>query len=140
MATETPRSYFSHLECPVCGQHYSGREPVNFCSCGRPLLARYDLASVARYVRRGDYVRRPYNLWRYRELLPVLDEANIVTLGEGGTPLLPLRRLGAQLGLRHLFLKEEGYNPTGTFKATGLAVAVSKAKELALRAHAMGTA
>jgi threonine synthase len=104
------------------------------------LLARYDLASVSRYVRRGDAMRRQRDLWRYRELLPVLDEANVVTLGEGGTPLLPLRRLGAQLGLRHLYLKEEGYNPTGSFKARGLAVAVSKAKELGLRKLAIPTA
>ena len=88
MTTAAPRSYFSHLECPVCGQHYSGREPTNVCTCGRPLLARYDLASVQRYVRRGDAMRRRRDLWRYRELLPVLDETNVITLGEGGTPLL----------------------------------------------------
>ncbi|HSF28884.1 MAG TPA: threonine synthase [Candidatus Tectomicrobia bacterium] len=140
MAAESPRSYFSHLECPVCGQSYSGREPTNFCACGRPLLARYDLAAIRRYVRRSDWAQRPHDLWRYRELLPVLEEANVVTLGEGGAPLLPLRRLGAQLGLRHLFLKEEGYNPTGTFKARGLAMAVSKAKELGLRKLAISTA
>ncbi len=140
MAAESPRSYFSHLECPVCGQSYSGREPTNFCACGRPLLARYDLAAVRRNVRRSDWAQRPHDLWRYRELLPVLEEANVVTLGEGGAPLLPLRRLGAQLGLRHLFLKEEGYNPTGTFKARGLAMAVSKAKELGLRKLAISTA
>jgi threonine synthase len=140
MAADTPRSYFSHLECPVCGQSYSGREPTNFCACGRPLLARYDLASVRRYVRRSDWAQRRHDLWRYRELLPVLEEANIVTLGEGGTPLLPVRRLAAQLGLRHLYVKEEGYNPTGTFKARGLAMAVSKAKELGLRKLAIPTA
>jgi threonine synthase len=140
MAAETPRSYFSHLECPVCGQHYSGHEPTNFCACGRPLLARYDLASVRRYVRRSDGAPRRRDLWRYRELLPVLDEANVVTLGEGGTPLLPLRRLGAQLGLSRLYLKEEGYSPTGSFKARGLATAVSKAKELGLRKLAIATA
>jgi threonine synthase len=140
MAAETHRSYFSHLECPVCGQRYSGREPTNFCACGRPLLARYDLHAVARYVRKGDQARRPHNLWRYRELLPVLEEANVVSLGEGGTPLLPLSRLGAQLGLRHLYVKEEGNNPTGSFKARGLAMAVSKAKELGLRKLAIATA
>jgi threonine synthase len=140
MIAETPRSYFSHLECPVCGQHYSGREPANVCTCGRPLLARYDLASVQRYVRHSDWGKRRRDLWRYRELLPVLDESNVVTLGEGGTPLLSLRRLGSQLGLSHLYLKEEGYNPTGTFKARGLAMAVSKAKELGLRKLAIPTA
>jgi threonine synthase len=103
-------------------------------------LARYDLASVRRYVRRSDCAQRPHDLWRYRELLPVLDVANVVTLGEGGTPLLPLRRLGSQLGLGHLYLKEEGYNPTGSFKARGLAMAVSKAKELGLGKLAIPTA
>jgi threonine synthase len=140
MAAETLRSYFSHLECPVCGQSYAGREPTNFCVCGRPLLARYDLSSVRRYIRRSDWAERPRHLWRYRELLPVLEEANVVTLGEGGTPLIPVRRLGGQLGLRHLYLKEEGYNPTGTFKARGLAMAVSKAKELGLHKLAIATA
>jgi threonine synthase len=140
MTAETPRSYFSHLECPACGQRYSGREPINICTCGRPLLARYDLAAVRRYVRRSDWEKRRRDLWRYREVLPVLDEANVVSLGEGGTPLLPLSRLGAQLGLRHLYLKEEGNNPTGTFKARGLAMAVSKAKELGLHKLAIPTA
>jgi threonine synthase len=140
MAAETPRSYFSHLECPSCGQQYSGQKPTNFCDCGRPLLARYDLAAVKRYVRRSDMEQRPHDLWRYRELLPVLDEANIINLGEGGTPLLPLRRLGKRLRLTNLYLKEEGYNPTGSFKARGLAMAVSKAKELGLRKLAIPTA
>jgi threonine synthase len=140
MTPETPQSYFSHLECPSCKQHYSGREPINFCACGRPLLARYDLAMIKRYVRRGDMAQRPHDLWRYRELLPVLDSQHIISLGEGGTPLLPLRRLGSRLGLTHLYLKEEGYNPTGSFKARGLAMAVSKAKELGLRKLAIPTA
>ena len=140
MAAETPQSFFSHLECPVCGQEYSGREAVNFCACGRPLLARYDLASIRRYMRRGDFAPRRRDLWRYRELLPVLDAANIIRLGEGGTPLLPLPTLGRRLGLTHLYLKEEGCNPTGSFKARGLAMAVSKAKELGLRKLAIPTA
>jgi threonine synthase len=140
MVAETPRSFFSHLECPGCGQAYSGREAVNFCACGRPLLARYNLASIKRHVRRSDFALRRRDLWRYRELLPVLDEANIVRLGEGGTPLLPLPTLGRRLGLRHLYLKEEGCNPTGSFKARGLAMAVSKAKELGLRKLAIPTA
>src|SRR5215475_5644652 len=140
MAAETPQSFFSHLECPGCGQEYSGREAVNFCTCGRPLLVRYDLASIKRYARRGDFALRRRDLWRYRELLPVLDEANILCLGEGGTPLLPLPTLGRRLGLTHLYLKEEGCNPTGSFKARGLAMAVSKAKEVGLRKLAIATA
>jgi threonine synthase len=137
---DAPQSYFSHLECAVCGRHYSGREPINVCTCGRPLLARYDLASARRYLRRSDMQQRRRDLWRYHELLPVLDAQYIVSLGEGGTPLLPLRRLGTRLGLRHLYLKEEGANPTGSFKARGLAMAVSKAKELGLRKLAIPTA
>src|SRR5919201_3529925 len=140
MAAETPQSFFSHLECPGCGWRCCGREAVNFCACGRPLLARYNLASIKRHVRRGDFALRRRDLWRYRELLPVLDEANIVRLGEGGTPLLPLLTLGRRLGLTHLYLKEEGCNPTGSFKARGLAMAVSKAKELGLRKLAIPTA
>ena len=140
MAAESLQSFFSHLECPVCSQHYSGREPVNFCTCGRPLLARYDLASIKRSIRRSDFAPRRRDLWRYRELLPVLDEANIIHLGEGGTPLLSLRTLGRHLSLSHLYLKEEGCNPTGSFKARGLAMAVSKAKELGLRKLAIPTA
>jgi threonine synthase len=140
MDPDKSRSYFSHLECSACGRQFSGREPVNVCPCGRPLLARYDLAAVRRYVRRGDIARRRRDLWRYRELLPVLDEQHIISLGEGGTPLLPVRRLGARLGLSHLYVKEEGYNPTGSFKARGLAMAVSKAKELGLRKLAIPTA
>jgi threonine synthase len=84
--------------------------------------------------------QRPHDLWRYRELLPVLDAASIINLGEGGTPLLPLRRLGKRLGFTNLYLKEEGYNPTGSFKARGLAMAVSKAKELGLHKLAIPTA
>lgn len=140
MAAETVRSFFSHLECSLCARQYSGREPINVCGCGRPLLARYDLAAVGQRIRPEDFARRPHDLWRYRELLPVLDGANIIGLGEGGTPLLPLRRLGGALGLEAVYLKEEGCNPTGTFKARGLAMAVSKAKELGLRTLAIPSA
>ncbi len=140
MAADNPRSFFSHLECSVCRKEYSGREPINFCACGRPLLARYDLAAVGKHTRPSDFAGRAHDLWRYRELLPVLHDANMTRLGEGGTPLLPLRTLGERLGLAQLFLKEEGVNPTGTFKARGLAMAVSKAKELGLRQLAIPSA
>ena len=92
MAAETPRSYFSHLECPVCGQHYSGREPTNFCACGRRCW-RVMIWHRSGVMCAVATVAAAHDLWRYRELLPVLDEANVITLGEGGTPLLPLRRL-----------------------------------------------
>jgi threonine synthase len=140
MTAATPQSYFTHLECPVCGKQYSGREPVNVCACGRPLLARYDLAAIGRYVRRSELVSRRQDLWRFRELLPVLNDQHVISLGEGGTPLLPVHQLGSRLGLEHIYLKEEGYNPTGSFKARGLAMAVSKAKELGLRKLAIPTA
>jgi len=140
MAADKPHSFFSHLECSLCGHIYSGREPINICTCGRPLLARYDLPSVGERTHPDDLRGRAHDLWRYRELLPVLDDSNAISLGEGGTPLLPLRTLGRRLGLEEVYLKEEGCNPTGTFKARGLAVAVSKAKELGLRKLAIPSA
>jgi threonine synthase len=103
------------------------------------LLVRYDLKAAAAAVRPADLAGRPSNMWRYREVLPVQDEANVVTLGEGMTPLLPLHRLGGAMGLPGLLLKDEGVNPTGTFKARGAAAGISRAKELGIKAVAMPT-
>jgi threonine synthase len=108
MVAKTPQSYCSHLKCPVWGQRYSGHEPVNCCACGRPPLARYDLVALQRDLCPSDYSQRPPGLWRYRALLPVLDAAHIIGLGEGGTPLLRVRRLGAQLGFSDLYLSGRG--------------------------------
>ena len=132
-------SFLTHLECSRCAETHDADRVQNLCTCGAPLLARYDLKKAASALRPEQLAARPANLWRYRELLPVRDAANIVSLGEGMTPLLPLPRLGAQLGLADLWLKDEGLNPTATFKARGAATGVSRAKELGIRAIAMPT-
>jgi threonine synthase len=132
--------FLSHLECARCGARHDAGRLQNLCACGSPLLARYDLARLAAALRPADLAGRPATMWRYREFLPVADEAHIVTLGEGWTPILPLGRLGRALGLPRLALKDEGLNPTGTFKARGAAVGVSRAAELGVTAFAMPTA
>jgi threonine synthase len=133
-------SYLSHLECPRCGQTASPDVVTNLCpSCQGPLLVRYDLEKARQNWDRESLKGRPATLWRYRELLPVRDEANIVSLGEGMTPLVPLKRLGEEIGLTDLWLKDEGILPTGTFKARGAAVGISRAKELGITAVAMPT-
>ncbi len=124
-------SLLTHLECSRCGECFEPAQWVGLCPhCEGPLLARYDLTAAGRSLRREVLAGRPANLWRYAELLPVRDPGPRLTLGEGWTPLLPAERLGAALGLPHLFIKEEGLNPTGSFKARGMAVAVARACEL----------
>ncbi len=132
-------SFLSHLECSRCRKTHDAERVQNLCDCGGPLLVRYDLKAAARAVRPADLAGRVSSLWRYRELLPVRDPKNIITLGEGMTPLFPLPRLGAELGLRDLWLKDEGLNPTASFKARGAATGVSRAKELGITALAMPT-
>ncbi len=132
-------SYLSHLECSSCGETHDADRPQNLCSCGSPLLARYDLDALARAVSLTDMTARAPTLWRYRELLPVREAQHITTLGEGMTPLVALSRLGARLGLPRLAMKDEGLSPTGTFKARGAAVGVSRARELELTRVAMPT-
>jgi threonine synthase len=131
--------FLTHLECPRCGQEHSPSRPQNLCECGSPLLARYDLAAVGRAVDPERISGRPADLWRYRELLPVADPAHVTTLGEGWTPLLPAPRYGARIGLPGLLVKDEGLVPTGSFKARGAAVGVSRARELGIRHVAMPT-
>lgn len=126
-------SYLTHLSCSLCGASYPDDELQGLCpACARPLLARYDLAA-ARAVERGALVAAEPTLWRYRALLPVRDRRHEISLGEGFTPLLHAQRLGAELGLSQLYIKDESLNPTGSFKARGLAVAVSRARELGVR-------
>ncbi len=133
-------SYLSHLECPRCGHTQSPDQVTNLCpQCGGPFLVRYDLEAARSAWDRDSLKGRPATLWRYKELLPVRDERNIVSLGEGMTPLVPLARLGAEIGLRDLWLKDEGILPTGTFKARGAAVGISRAKELGIKSVAMPT-
>ena len=124
-------SYLSHLECTVCGtRHPAGRLIGVSPCCGKVLYARYDLARIRRDVDRDRLAGRNAGMWRFAELLPVEDPANVVTLGEGDTPLLQLRNLQNTLGVSNLFLKEEGLNPTGTFKARGMSAAISRGLEL----------
>jgi threonine synthase len=124
-------SFFSHLECSVpCGAPpLDPREPHHLCSCGAPLLARYDLAA-ARAWSRDSLADRPPTMWRYRELLPVFDDEEPVTLGEGFTPLIHARSLGARLGLSRLYIKDESLNPTNSFKARGQSAAITRASAL----------
>jgi threonine synthase len=134
-------SLLTHLECTRCGRTYDADVLQSLCpDDGCVLYARYDLARARRELEREAVAARAPGLWQLPELLPVRDLANIVTLGEGGTPLLPVPRLGARLGFSQLYIKEEGTNPTGSFKARGLAAAVSRAKELGARALTIPTA
>jgi len=127
----------THLECSKCGEKHSHGKLQNLCACGGPLLARYDLAKAARTLTREALKSRPANMWRYAEVLPAREA---ISLGEGMTPVIHARRLGAQLGLDALYIKDEGLNPTGSFKARGLSAAVTRAKELGAKALAIPTA
>jgi len=120
----------THLDCSKCDRRYEPGLVLHLCECGAPLFARYDLEHAAKEMRPGRLALREPTLWRYLEVLPVADPAARVSLGEGFTPLLSARRLGSRLGLPRLIIKDEGGNPTGSFKARGLAVAVSVAKSL----------
>ncbi|WP_169238641.1 threonine synthase [Candidatus Roseilinea sp. NK_OTU-006] len=135
------RSFLSHLECSYCGATYSADELHTTCAqCGKVLLARYDLQAARQHLTPEALCRRPTTMWRWFEIMPVRDPANVVTLGEGCTPLLPAGRLGERLGTDRLWIKDEGLNPTGSFKARGLSAAVSKAKELGVKAVAIPSA
>jgi threonine synthase len=127
------------LECGCCGAAHEAERLQGLChSCGRPLLARYDLAAAARALDRRALAGRAPSLWRYREVLPARGDP--VTLGEGFTPLHPAPRLAAELGIDRLWLKDETVNPTGSFKARGISVAVTRARELGVRRLALPTA
>ena len=124
-------SCLSHLECSYCGRQFEADQLQTTSSCcGKVLLARYDLDRATATLTPQRLAGRSWTLWRYRELLPVRSGAHLLTLGEGGTPLLTAPRLGGAIGLNRLLVKDEGQNPTGSFKARGLSVAVSRAKEL----------
>lgn len=129
--------YLLCLDCPRCGAVHDAHVPQNLCPCGSPLLARYDLEAVAKAVSPSDLAFRPADLWRYRELLPCGGDP--VTFGEGWTPLFPARRYGVQIGLPSLLIKDEGVLPTGSFKARGAAVGISRARELGATHVAMPT-
>ena len=140
-----PVSYFSHLECSVpCGAGpCDPRQIHHLCSCGAPLLARYDLTAAKRWSR-DSLAGRESSMWRYREVMPLLETKNgpeaPVTLGEGWTPLIRARRLGKDLGLERVFVKDESLNPTNSFKARGLSAAVTRAVHLGARILSVPTA
>ena len=134
-------SYLTHLECSKCGTRHEADEVQTVCKeCGKPLFARYDLEAVREAVTKRELVGREASMWRYWELLPIRDRKNVVSLGEGWTPLTQARRLGDSLGGPDLWVKDEGIIPTGSFKARGLAMAVSKAKELGISRLALPSA
>src|SRR2546427_10184533 len=131
----------THLECAACGLRHEARRLHNLCAeCGKPLLVRYDLKRAAASLTKESLPGRGPDLWRYREVLPVESDENVVTLGEGYTPLVHASRLGAQLGLKQLYIKDEGQNPTQSFKARGMTAAVSMAKELGAQKLAVPSA
>ena len=138
-------SFFTRLECSVpCGAGpYDPRQIQHLCACGAPLLARYDLAAARRWSRSSLADREP-SMWRYREVMPLVDRAGTpeepVSLGEGWTPLVHADRLGQSVGLRHLLIKDESLNPTNSFKARGLSAAVTRAHHLGARVLSIPTA
>ncbi len=132
-------SFVTHLEAAIDGTTLPARTLQNI-HAGRPLWVRYDLEKVARAMTREAVAARPPSLWRYRELLPVERDENIVTFGEGMTPLLDCPRLAKRMGIERLLIKDESQLPTGSFKSRGMAVAVSMAKELGVKRVAIPTA
>lgn len=141
MTQPTHRSYLLRLECPQCKRVFDPHQLQTFCpDCRGPLVSHYDLESVRRHTDRDALAARPRGMWRWAELLPVFDPTKIISLGEGDTPTLHLSRLGAHIGMPHLLLKDESLNPTGSFKARGLAGAISKAYELGVERVIIPTA
>lgn len=132
----------THLECALCALRHQSGVRHNLCtSCGKPLLVRYDLEQAAARMSKDGLVPRTSSLWRYREVLPVADDENIVTLGEGWTPLIKANRLASSLSIRlDLRIKDEGQNPTQSFKARGMTAAISMAKELGVAKVAVPSA
>jgi threonine synthase len=130
----------THLECAACGKHREAGRLHNLCECGGPLLVRYDLARAGAGWTREQLAGAPINMWRYAPVLPVRNSTSIVSLGEGMTPLLRTPRLGSRLGAKDLWVKDEGINPTGSFKARGLSCAVSMCAELGVKKVAIPSA
>lgn len=134
-------STLTHLECGACGTTYDSQQLINLCHvCGKPLLARYDLERAAHTLTPAALRDRPASLWRYAEVLPVQTPQRRISLGEGWTPLVHAARLGARLGCPNTYIKDESLNPTGSFKARGLCMAVSRAAELGATALAIPSA
>lgn len=131
----------THLDCTLCGKQYPSEELQRLSPCcSKPLYARYDLEAIGSRLSRDDLAARSADLWRYSELLPVRDPENAVRLGEGWTPMLDVPRLAEELGIGRCWIKDEGQNPTASFKARGLCMAISRAKELGATAVALPSA
>jgi threonine synthase len=132
----------THLECALCGVRHEAGVLQNLCrECGKPLLVRYDLEKAAASMTKESLATREKSLWRYREVLPVEDTTNIVSLGEGGTPLFRSPKLAERLDISiDLYIKDEGQNPTQSFKARGMTAAISMAKELGVKKAAVPSA
>ena len=134
-------SYLTHLECGLCGRSYDAGKIWNLCTeCKRPLLARYDLERARGDLSPDSLLGKPNNLWRYHDFLPVHDPQFVLSLGEGCTPLIRADRLAREVDFKDLFIKDEGNNPTGSFKARGLAIAVSRAYELGVKSLSIPSA
>ncbi|MBZ5603791.1 MAG: threonine synthase [Acidobacteriia bacterium] len=130
----------THLECSVCAKRYEAGKVANLCECGGPLLVRYDLQKAKESWSRDWIPNGPSSMWRYAPVLPVSKPAAITSLGEGMTPLIHTKRLGARLGANDLWVKDEGVNPTGSFKARGLSCAISMCVELGITKVAIPSA
>jgi len=135
------KSYLTHLECTNCGATFSAEELHTVCpACGKVLFARYDLDAARAVMSPATVAGRGRSMWRWFEIMPVRNEANVVSLGEGGTPLLRAKGIEGVHGAREVWVKDEGLNPTGSFKARGLSAAVSKATELGVKSIAIPSA
>ena len=131
----------THLECGLCGLKHEAHRLHNLCTaCGKPLLVRYDLERAKMFLKKESLASRRPDMWRYREMLPVERDENIVSLGEGWTPLLRATRLARRVGIQELYIKDESQNPTQSFKARGMAAAVSMAKQLGAKKLAVPSA
>lgn len=133
-------SSLTHLKCSKCGKEYDSTEVHKLCTCGKVLFAEYDIEKAKETISLDSINKRRYDIWRFHEIMPVLEEKNRFTLGEGWTPLVKLPNLGEKLELTNLYVKDEGLNPTGSFKSRGLCAAVSKAYELGVREFVIPTA
>jgi len=133
-------TFAQEIICPRCDHRFPLSRLLNLCTCGSPLLVRYDPKKASANFSISSLQGRVSSLWRYRELLPLRDDANLVSLGEGFTPLLPAKSLAGELGLKRLWIKDEAQNPTGSFKDRGLSLAISRAKELGVKKAAIPSA
>jgi threonine synthase len=133
-------TFAQEIYCPRCRNRFPLSQLLNLCACGSPLLVRYDLKTASAALAKSSLQGRVPTLWRYREILPLQDDANLISLGEGFTPLIEARTLARELGFQRLWIKDEAQNPTGSFKDRGLSLAVSRAKELGVKKVAIPSA